>query len=119
MGDNSKSNKSDLLISEESAVLEEDTVESVSSDSMTIITIYRHFCKGCEICDEVCPKDVLKMVVAADRWEGSIVEVVNIDNCNACMLCEYQCPDFAIEVRSMKKEKKNKEKEKEKKAVEK
>ncbi|NQT34383.1 4Fe-4S binding protein [bacterium] len=79
---------------------------------MTIITIYRHYCKGCEICSEVCPKDVLKMVVATDRWEGSIVEVVNMDNCNACMLCEHQCPDFAIEVRSLKKEKRKKAKEK-------
>ncbi len=114
MGNNGKSNPDNLLVSEESAALAEDTVEITSTDGMTVITIYRHYCKGCEICAEVCPKDVLKMVVAADRWEGSIVEVVNMDNCNACMLCEHQCPDFAIEVRNLKKEKK---KEKEKMAI--
>lgn len=97
--------------SEESEFHSEDVVIAKSSDQQTTITIYRHFCKGCEICAEVCPKGVLQMVVAADRWEGSIVEIIDINACNACMLCEYQCPDFAIEVMSIKKEKKKKEKE--------
>ena len=95
---------------EEAALLAEDTVTVPSSDDQIKIVVLRHYCKGCEICVEVCPKDVLKMVVASDRWEGSLVEVVNIDACNACMLCEYQCPDFAIEVYSTKKELKKKEK---------
>jgi len=114
MSNNSKPIPQVIPISEESAGHVIESVESVSSDGQIIITIHQHFCKGCEICEEVCPKDVLKMVVAPDRWEGTTVEVVNMDNCNACMLCEYQCPDFAIEVRSLKKEKKKKE---EKKAV--
>ncbi|MBM3325531.1 MAG: 4Fe-4S dicluster domain-containing protein [Calditrichaeota bacterium] len=67
-------------------------------------------CKGCEICVEVCPKAALKMIVTPDRWEGAMVEVVDIMACNACMLCEHQCPDFAIEVYSLKKEAKAKEK---------
>lgn len=94
-----------VLTSEESADLNEETVSFTSSDQNVIIKILNHFCKGCEICAEVCPKDVLCMTVALDRWEGTIVEVVNIDACNACMLCEYQCPDFAIEVTNLKKKK--------------
>ena len=99
-----------VLVSEESAGLQEDTVSTTSSDEQTTITIHRHFCKGCEICADVCPKHVLNMAVALDRWEGTLVEVVDIDSCNACMLCEYQCPDFAIEVYNVKKEKKKMEK---------
>ena len=99
-----------IAIHEETAGHAEDIAESETSDRQTKIIIYRHFCKGCELCAEVCPKGVLRMALAPDRWEGTIVEVVNIDACNACMLCEHQCPDFAIEVRNVKKEMKKKEK---------
>ena len=55
------------------------------------ITIYEKLCKGCEICVEFCPTDVLAM-------NGPIVEVVNLEACTACGLCEIRCPDFAITV---------------------
>jgi 2-oxoglutarate ferredoxin oxidoreductase subunit delta len=92
--------------SEESAGLEQEILTSRNTAQDTAIIIYRHFCKGCEICVEVCPKDVLRMAVTPDRWEGAVVEVVDVEACNACMLCEHQCPDFAIEVYNEKKEKK-------------
>ena len=55
------------------------------------ITIKKEWCKGCRICVEFCPHDVLAM-------NGAVVEVVNLENCTACMLCEIRCPDFAITV---------------------
>lgn len=97
-------------VSEETETREENIVKATTKDGQTTIIIYEHFCKGCEICVDVCPKDVLDMIVAADRWEGAMVKIVNIDNCNACMLCEYECPDFAIEVFNIKKEKKKEDK---------
>ena len=48
-------------------------------------------CNGCNICVEFCPKDVLVM-------KDGYPEVVNIENCTLCQLCELRCPDFAIEV---------------------
>ncbi len=110
MSDDNSKKTATVLVSEESASHVEDSVKITSEDKQTTITIHRHYCKGCEICAEVCPKEVLHMAIALDRWEGSIVEVVNMEACNACMLCEYQCPDFAIEVYNVKKEKKKKEK---------
>jgi len=97
-------------ISEESDKRNADIVEQLSEANQISIRIYRHYCKGCDICAEVCPKDVLRMESVSDRWEGSMVEIVDIEACNACMLCEYQCPDFAIEVYSLKKEMKAREK---------
>ena len=94
---------------EESDAREVDVVESRSEANQITIRVLRHYCKGCDICAEVCPKSVLRMEIATDRWEGSMVQIVNIEACNACMLCEYECPDFAIEVYSDKKEMKAKE----------
>ncbi len=55
------------------------------------IDINCNWCKGCAICVEFCPHDVLAM-------EGGCVKVVDIDRCTACTLCELHCPDFAITV---------------------
>lgn len=49
-------------------------------------------CKGCEICVQVCPKDVLRM---NDRTKA---EVQMLEDCTGCLMCEIYCPDFAIEV---------------------
>ena len=50
------------------------------------------YCKGCEICVQVCPKDVLSM---NDRAKAI---VINIKDCTGCLQCEIFCPDFAIDV---------------------
>lgn len=55
------------------------------------IEIKKEWCKGCEICVEFCPTNVLAM-------NGLVVEVVNLEACTACGLCEIRCPDFAITV---------------------
>jgi 2-oxoglutarate ferredoxin oxidoreductase subunit delta len=50
------------------------------------------YCKGCEICIQVCPKDVLAM---NDRLKA---QVVKLQDCTGCLSCEIYCPDFAINV---------------------
>ena len=62
------------------------------------IVIDRLWCKGCNICVDMCPVDSLKMIDAPDKWEGSEAVVKDVDTCTACMLCEVHCPDFAIEI---------------------
>lgn len=98
------------LTHEEAEKREEEIHRATNTAGSITVVVLRHYCKGCEICAQVCPKGVLKMVLTPDRWEGSTVEIVDIDSCNACMLCEYQCPDFAIEVYSAKKDVKSQEK---------
>ncbi|MFB3819123.1 MAG: ferredoxin family protein [Candidatus Methylomirabilales bacterium] len=56
------------------------------------IEINDAWCKGCAICVEFCPKDVLKMT-PLDK-----VEVVALEQCTKCLRCEQLCPDFAIVV---------------------
>lgn len=56
------------------------------------IVIVKEWCKGCAICVEFCPKDVLVM-------NGGYPEAVHPEQCNRCQLCDARCPDFAIYVR--------------------
>ena len=56
------------------------------------IVINRSWCKGCGICVHFCPKKVL----ALDDKEKAIAE--RPEDCNCCILCEYRCPDLAIEI---------------------
>lgn len=55
------------------------------------INVILDFCKGCEICVELCPVDALEM-------KDFKAAVKDLDKCIACMQCELRCPDFAIEV---------------------
>lgn len=55
------------------------------------IVINEEFCKGCSICVDFCPTDVLTM-------DGSVVKVKALERCTGCQLCDLRCPDFAIQV---------------------
>lgn len=54
------------------------------------VKLKKEWCKGCGICVEFCPKNVL----ALDHH--SKIEIVNKDACILCGQCEMRCPDFAI-----------------------
>ncbi|MCR4286410.1 MAG: 4Fe-4S binding protein [Deltaproteobacteria bacterium] len=55
------------------------------------IEISEKFCKGCGICVDFCPTNVLEM-------QGSLVTVKDLGACTRCQLCDLRCPDFAIQV---------------------
>ncbi|MCW3489686.1 4Fe-4S binding protein [Dethiobacter alkaliphilus] len=56
------------------------------------IAVKNEWCKGCGICVDFCPKNVLAMS------EDKKACVVHSENCVACNKCELYCPDFAIHV---------------------
>ncbi|NPV26821.1 MAG: 4Fe-4S binding protein [Firmicutes bacterium] len=64
---------------------------NVGNPSENII-INEKWCKGCRICIDFCPKDVL--VLRQDKAYPAQPEA-----CTFCGLCELRCPDFAITLR--------------------
>ncbi|HDR06782.1 MAG TPA: 4Fe-4S dicluster domain-containing protein [Candidatus Coatesbacteria bacterium] len=57
------------------------------------LRIFEEWCKGCGICIAFCPKGVL-----VQNHQGK-AELVRLEDCIYCRLCELLCPDFAVTVR--------------------
>ena len=60
------------------------------------VVIFGTWCKGCGICVEFCPADVL----ALDPNGHPIV--VAPEKCTACHWCDTHCPDLAIVVKPIR-----------------
>jgi 2-oxoglutarate ferredoxin oxidoreductase subunit delta len=73
----------------------------------TPVYVFKKWCKGCNICVELCPKQTLAL--------GADVKVFQAkpDDCTRCGMCELRCPDFAIFVVDKKPKKKTKSSAKE------
>jgi 2-oxoglutarate ferredoxin oxidoreductase subunit delta len=56
------------------------------------LLINQGWCKGCGICVHFCPKNVLELNDQDKAYAARPEE------CICCKLCEFQCPDLAIEV---------------------
>lgn len=53
------------------------------------LNVEKELCKGCGICVEFCPKDVLAI-------KDEKVVIKDLDSCIQCGQCELRCPDYAI-----------------------
>ncbi len=62
------------------------------------VTVFPNWCKGCGLCVEFCPQDVL------EQAEDGRVIVARPEACIACRWCELHCPDFAIFVTEVEPE---------------
>ncbi|RQD73246.1 MAG: 4Fe-4S dicluster domain-containing protein [Candidatus Syntrophonatronum acetioxidans] len=82
---------------------------SITSDTIRFIgkkgffNIFPQLCKGCGLCKEKCPYDILDWSDELGIYGTPIVEPVDMDKCTACRLCENSCPDCAIFIEKIKK----------------
>jgi len=70
-------------------------VPSSTVRDITQIDIDLKKCTGCGICVEFCSRGVLAL-------NAGYAEVVRLDRCTVCRLCELRCPEPAIIVTTRK-----------------
>ncbi len=63
------------------------------------IVINEELCKGCALCVEFCPRDLIKPTRRLNA-KGYYVVIFDPDGgeCTACTLCAVICPEVSIEV---------------------
>jgi 2-oxoglutarate ferredoxin oxidoreductase subunit delta len=70
----------------------QDAARETGGKAKATVTVDLDLCKACGICISLCPTKVF------DRDDAGQAVVARLQDCTACRLCEWHCPDFAIEV---------------------
>ena len=66
---------------------------------MPLVNIDRNRCKGCELCVQACPQQILGMSREINNKGYFYAEVVEQPRCIGCRLCCITCPDVAIDMK--------------------
>ena len=61
-----------------------------------MVEIDDELCKGCEICSDLCPRNVLAPSKALSKRGYYLPVAVKKDKCTGCRQCELMCPEMAI-----------------------
>lgn len=62
------------------------------------VIIYEERCKGCELCIDACPQQIVKLSDKINEQGYHPATVYEMDKCIGCAMCARMCPDLAIEV---------------------
>ena len=63
------------------------------------IVVNTNRCKGCSLCIEACPKDVITLADKKVNASGyPYIEAARPDDCTGCASCAIVCPDGCITV---------------------
>ncbi len=70
---------------------------------------YKHIidsetCKGCGLCINFCPKNVLEIIEQVNVKGHFPVFQARPDDCIQCSICCIMCPDVAISIIKLEKE---------------
>ncbi len=70
------------------------------------IVIVDTLCKGCGLCVDFCNRGCITMPEGLLTPKGTaMAEFTHPEKCNACGICGWMCPDFAVDVYKFVEEK--------------
>ena len=67
-----------------------------------IVKIDKEKCKGCELCIEFCPANVLELSNVLNRKGHIYAEFIHSEDCIGCKACVLMCPDVCVELFEVK-----------------
>jgi len=78
-------------------------VESITKKSFIPVRINRELCKGCGLCVEVCPHQLIRLSPEEINKKGYHPAIFDDPDgkCILCTQCALVCPDVAIEIVQM------------------
>jgi 2-oxoglutarate ferredoxin oxidoreductase subunit delta len=56
------------------------------------------FCKGCELCVQVCPQDVLSLDMDRLTPKGYHPVHLKAEGCTGCAICAIVCPEASLTI---------------------
>jgi len=65
---------------------------------MPLVNIDPERCKGCELCVQACPQQIIEMSDQINAKGYFFAHVVDQPRCIGCRLCAITCPEVAIEI---------------------
>lgn len=65
---------------------------------MAKIVVDREVCKGCKLCVDECPRNLIGVDDTANSQGYFPAVLLDESKCVGCSLCALICPDVAIEV---------------------
>lgn len=66
---------------------------------MAKMTVDEYFCKGCGLCVDACPLDIVRLDDARITSKGyHPAYCIDQDACTGCLSCALMCPDVAIQI---------------------
>jgi 2-oxoglutarate ferredoxin oxidoreductase subunit delta len=72
------------------------------SPRVDAIVINDAWCKGCELCVDVCPRPGVFAVSDEMNSKGyRRILIADLSLCTGCGLCELMCPDIAITIKKI------------------
>ena len=66
---------------------------------MAKLTFNTDFCKGCGLCLDACPKNLIRLAPDKINSKGHHpAEITKQEDCIGCAFCAMMCPDCVIKV---------------------